>query len=197
MNAPTANIAHIVEADSGVPESYQHEPKLVMPGAAIEACGATLKWYALHPEAEPVPEAVALLARTRVTTAPLAARGLGFVLLHRCEKDFYFLIVCTWRNCNELWETVFYKDGPGMQFFELFPREAAHKPVFCVWELPRCGTSNWRGGAFLPQRGMCRRRRPGSTTCTPESRRGRGSSVAPLGGEQCLSLRALTPIILS
>jgi hypothetical protein len=135
MNAPTANIAHIVEADSGVPESYQHEPKLVMPGAAIEACGATFKWYALHPEAEPVPEAVALLARTRVTTAPLAARGLGFVLLHRCEKDFYFLIVCTWRNCNELWETVFYKDGPGMQFFELFPREAAHKPVFCVWEL--------------------------------------------------------------
>jgi hypothetical protein len=43
--------------------------------------------------------------------------------------------VCTWRNCNELWETVYYKDGPAMQFFELFSREAAHKPVFCVWEL--------------------------------------------------------------
>jgi hypothetical protein len=130
-----SHLARIVEADSGVPESYRHNPKIVVPGAAIEHSGATLKWYVLHPEQHPVPEAIAQLARTRVTAAPLVARGLGFVVLHRCERDYYFLIVCTWRNCNELWETVYYKDGPAMQFFELFSREAAHKPVFCVWEL--------------------------------------------------------------
>ncbi len=36
---------------------------------------------------------------------------------------------------NEVWETVFYKEGDGMTDFALFPREKAHKPTFCVWEL--------------------------------------------------------------
>jgi hypothetical protein len=33
-----------------------------------------------------------------------------------------------------------------MQRFEIFPREAAHKPVFCVWELiPVCHEQQaWR-----------------------------------------------------
>jgi hypothetical protein len=57
------------------------------------------------------------------------------VVLHRCGNDFYFLIVCTWRNSNELWQTVFYKDGDGMVDFAPFPREGAHKPTLCVWEL--------------------------------------------------------------
>ena len=56
------------------------------------------------------------------------------------------MMACTWRNSNELWETVFYKDGDAMQRFEIFPREAAHKPVFCVWELiPVCHEQQaWR-----------------------------------------------------
>ena len=32
-------------------------------------------------------------------------------ILHRCGEDFYFLLVCTWRNENELWETVWAKNG--------------------------------------------------------------------------------------
>ena len=65
----------------------------------------------------------------------LEARGLGFVVLHRCGNDFYFLIVCTWRGSNEVWETVFYKDGDAMVDFALFARDKTHKPAFCVWEL--------------------------------------------------------------
>jgi hypothetical protein len=57
------------------------------------------------------------------------------VILHRCGKDFYFLIVCTWRNSNEIWETVFYKNGDSMTEFALFPRGGTHLPTFCVWEL--------------------------------------------------------------
>jgi len=57
------------------------------------------------------------------------------VVLHRCEQDFHFPIACTWRNSNELWETVLNKDSQAMQFFREFPREVMHKPVFCVWEL--------------------------------------------------------------
>jgi hypothetical protein len=133
MNQPT--LAHIVETDLGIPAGYEHRPKQVEPGAVIEPPGATLKWYVLCSQRQPVPENIVSLARARVTTTALESRGLGFVILHRCEEDFYFLIVCTWRNSNELWQTVLYKDGEAMRSFERFPREAAHKPTFCVWEL--------------------------------------------------------------
>jgi hypothetical protein len=65
----------------------------------------------------------------------LEAKGLGFVILHQCGTQFYFLIVNTWRGNNELWETVFYKDGEAMPDFALWPRDGVHKPAFCVWEL--------------------------------------------------------------
>jgi hypothetical protein len=135
MNADLSQLARILENDSGIPQSYRHRPKLVVPGAVIESRGATLKWYGLYPQQELIPEDITHLAHARLTTLPLEARGLGFVILHRCAQDFYFLIVCTWRNANELWETVFYKDGATMHSFESFPRDAAHKPVFCVWEM--------------------------------------------------------------
>jgi hypothetical protein len=135
MNQPTSQLALTVETDLGIPASYQHQAKWVVPGAVIEPPGATLKWYVLYSQREPVPQSIVSLARARVTTTPVESRGLGFVILHRCEADFYFLIVCTWRNSNELWQTVLYKDGEAMQSFESFPREAAHKPTFCVWEL--------------------------------------------------------------
>jgi hypothetical protein len=56
-------------------------------------------------------------------------------ILHRCGSDFYFLVVNTWRGNNEVWETVFYKDGATMADFAPFPRERMHKPTFCVSEL--------------------------------------------------------------
>jgi hypothetical protein len=61
-------------------------------------------------------------------------RDLGFVILHRCGRSFYFLLVSTWRNDNELWETVWAKtdDAEG---FHPWPLEGSHRPTFCVWEL--------------------------------------------------------------
>jgi hypothetical protein len=46
-----------------------------------------------------------------------------------------YRILNTWRNNNELWETVFYKNGNAMADFPTWPREATHKPTYCVWEL--------------------------------------------------------------
>jgi len=135
MSQSTSQLADIVEIDSGIEASYEHSPKVVVRGPPIEAPGATLKWYALHSAQQPVPEEITRLARARLTHTPLEARGLGFAVLHRCEKDFYFLIASTWRNSNELWQTVFYKDGDAMPVFELFPRNGPHKPTWCVWEL--------------------------------------------------------------
>jgi hypothetical protein len=141
MQTPTVDVASlatltdILKHDLGVKESYRHMPKWVTPGDPIEAKGAILKWYALAPEDEPVPEEIDRLAHDYLARAPLEAKGLGFVILHRCGRDFYFLIVNTWRGNNEVWETVFYKDGTAMADFAPFPREGMHKPTFCVWEL--------------------------------------------------------------
>jgi len=135
MVEPPQQLASILASDSGVEAGYQHIAKHVTAGEPLEVPGALLKWYAVHPADRPVPAAITQLARDYLRDTPLAARGLGFVVLHRCGNDFYFLIVCTWRNSNEVWQTVFYKDGPAMAGFAPFPREGEHKPTLCVWEL--------------------------------------------------------------
>ena len=137
MTSQATHLARLLETDSGIDAGYRHAPKRVTPGEPLEPPGAVLKWYGIHPDDRPIPDDVTLLARTQLATTPLPleARGLGFTLLHRCGEDFYFLIVCTWRNSNELWESVFYKDGDAMADFAPFPRDDAHKPTLCVWEL--------------------------------------------------------------
>jgi len=135
MLQQATHLAQVLAEDLGVNPGYRHVRKHVMPGASLDLPGVVLKWYEVHPEDRAVPDDVARLARAYLTAHPLEARGLGFVILHRCGTDFYFLILCTWRNENELWSTVFYKDGDAMADFAPFPRDGAHKPAFCVWEL--------------------------------------------------------------
>jgi hypothetical protein len=60
---------------------------------------------------------------------------LGFVILHRCGREFYFLLVSSWRNENELWETVYAKKNDAQDDFSLFPLPGPHRGTFCVWEL--------------------------------------------------------------
>lgn len=129
------NIAAILKNDLGVADNYAHGPKRSIPGEAVEANDAILKWYKLASEDRGVPDEIDRLARSYVHKTPLEAKGFGFVILHRCGESFYFLIVSTWRGNNEVWETVFYKNGDAMADFALWPREAMHKPTFCVWEL--------------------------------------------------------------
>jgi len=132
---PSTRLANILANDLGVKESYRHAPKWVTSGNPIETSGAILKWYLLAPKEEPVPEGIDRLARAYLARQSLEVSGLGFVILHRCGSDFYFLIVSTWRGNNEVWETVFYKNGDAMADFSLWPRDGMHKPTFCVWEL--------------------------------------------------------------
>ncbi len=131
----TKHLADIMKSDLGVAEDYRHAPKHVTPAESIETRGAVLKWYAVAPDDQPVPDEIERLARSYLTRSEMEAKGLGFVILHRCGNDFYFLIVSTWRGNNELWETVFYKNGEAMADFELWSRDGMHKPTFCVWEL--------------------------------------------------------------
>lgn len=118
----------------GVAPGYRHVPKHVTTGDPLERPGALLKWYDVHPVDRPVPQEISTLARRAFDDGGLSVTGLGFVVLHRCGDSFYFLIAGTWRNENELWQSVWYKDG-AMSAFAEFPRQTAHLPTFCVWEL--------------------------------------------------------------
>jgi hypothetical protein len=142
------NILDLLPADIGVDPAYRHRAKVALPGAPIAAPGAFFKWYDLHEEGREIPAEIASSARGCVASGRTGAPGLGFVILHRCGESFYFLLVSSWRNENELWETVYYRDA-GMSDFAPFPREGSHKPTFCVWELGPVGHEQLAWQRFL------------------------------------------------
>jgi hypothetical protein len=124
-----------------VDAKYRHYPKHVTPKSGMDLPGVRFKWYDIHRSEAPVPEEIQRLARDFLRAESQAGRlevdnDLGFVLLHRCGEDFYFLLVSTWRNANELWECVYYKNGAAMPGFDLFKFDGkTRKGTYCVWEL--------------------------------------------------------------
>jgi hypothetical protein len=121
---------------TSVSPSYAHFDKFVEPLENLQLSSSTLKWYNLARKDKSVPDEVHALARTFLKTAdPVELGDSGFVILHRCGKDFYFLLVCSWRNENELWETVYAKNGEADADFSFFPFPGEHRATFCVWEL--------------------------------------------------------------
>ena len=139
---------------SQVRSEYRHITKLIDPLPSLALGDAILKWYDIAPEEAPVPAEIRDLAREGLLRASddgrLAVAGdLGFVILHRCGESFYFLIVLTWRNDNELWETVWAKNGEGDGDFNPWPAEGTHRPTFCVWELGAVWHEQQAWSAFL------------------------------------------------
>jgi hypothetical protein len=121
-----------------IPEDYQHHQKLVVPSDGLALPGGYLKWYDIHRAETPVPadtrEQARDFLRTEAGSGRLDLRDeLGFVILHRCGESFYFLIACSWRNHNELWQTVYGRDGDDP--FEFVARPEDHMPMQCVWEM--------------------------------------------------------------
>lgn len=129
-----------VEQAVGVTPGYVHVEKIVEPAPGLTLGDTVLKWYDIASDDAQVPLAVRALARRNLRDAAkcgdLALTGeLGFVILHRCGEDFYFLLVSTWTNENELWETVWARAGDRDVSFGPWPTEGTHRPTFCVWEL--------------------------------------------------------------
>jgi hypothetical protein len=125
---------------TGIPAGYRHVAKLAVPGPALRVEDTVLKWYEIAPADAPVPDEIRALARGALDGDSAAweldlSEDIGFVILHRCGADFYFLLICTWRNRNEVWETVWAKDGDGDAAFRPWRVAAAHRPTYCVWEL--------------------------------------------------------------
>ena len=88
-----------------VAAGYTHVPKVARPGTLLSVGDAILKWYEVAPAGAPVPHAVREIAYESLCREWELADDLGFAVLHRCGRAFYFLLVSTWRNDNELWET--------------------------------------------------------------------------------------------
>ena len=123
-----------------VADAYVHRDKWIAPREPLMLGGVRLKWYDIARRETPVEQHVHDLAREHLTRASdagvLDLKGdLGFVILHRCGADFYFLILNTWANENEIWEQVFAKENAATESFVFFPRQGPHLPTFCVWEL--------------------------------------------------------------
>jgi hypothetical protein len=123
-----------------VSADYRHIAKRIEPAPSLAVGDTILKWYDIAPDDEPVPAEIRELARDglqyEAATGELdLGAGLGFAILHRCGESFYFLIAATWRNDNELWETVWAKNGDEQDAFTPWLIEGTHRPTFCVWEL--------------------------------------------------------------
>jgi hypothetical protein len=119
----------------GVAPDYTHRDKSCAAGERVAAGQAQLKWYEIaYPEVA-ISETVRQAARDFLRKQDMLT-GLGFAILHRCGgPGFYFLIACTWRSENELWEVVFVKHSDTDPGFSLFPLPGPQRGTFCVWEL--------------------------------------------------------------
>ena len=81
-----------------VPAADLHVAKHATPGRSVSLGDAVLKWYDIARREAPIPDEVGDLARLGLAEAARLGElrlgdALGFVILHRCGEDFYFLIV--------------------------------------------------------------------------------------------------------
>ncbi len=132
-----SDLAHLATLGN-IPPGYRHGQKRVCPSTDIALPGGYLKWYDVHRADVEIPYGVREQARDFLRTEATASRldlrdELGFVVLHRCGESFYYLLVCTWRNANELWQTAYARDGDDP--FALVERTDEHLAMQCVWEL--------------------------------------------------------------
>ena len=119
----------VLERSGRVRSDYAHRTKIARPGSLLFLEDAVLKWYEIAPADEPVPLRVRELAYHALCRGTMSGElelsgELGFVILHRCDASFYFLLVSTWRNDNELWETALFAVGLH-ETLDVPPRPAA------------------------------------------------------------------------
>jgi hypothetical protein len=122
---------------------FSYVQKLVRPNVGLVLPNAWLKWYDISRPGIDLDEAGRearefLLDEVEANRLQLGNR-LGFVLLHHCAS-MAFLIVLTWNNENELWQTVYEKEpDTAAPFKRVTWEQGGHRPVLCVWELAPVG----------------------------------------------------------
>lgn len=133
----TQTIPNLSSLGNVVPEGYQYYQKLVTPGEDLSLPNAYLKWYTIRrPDGEITPEQLAeSRAHIAAETQRLNINGeLGFVLLHHCGSVL-LLLLQTWRETNEIWESTYMKDLTQPGGYQPITYPTSHRGAFCVWEL--------------------------------------------------------------
>jgi hypothetical protein len=107
------------------PADWRHGGKQIYPGENLALPGAHLKWYdirhARDAAAPEVSDEAREYLRAEVAAGRLEFRNeLGFVLLHRASGK-YIMLVCIWRDMNEIWQGLFCKDGEGFLPYPVQP----------------------------------------------------------------------------
>ncbi|GCE28783.1 hypothetical protein KDA_42670 [Dictyobacter alpinus] len=121
-----------------VAPAYQHRQKQVMPREALSTAHVYLKWYDIYRQETPIPAELGAEARSFLLSElergklPLKDE-VGFAIHHQCSS-VYILYICSWRNENEVWETLYIKDLTTDGPFQKVRREDT-TPTFCVWVL--------------------------------------------------------------
>jgi len=131
-------LAYLNMMGNVVPEGYSYSQKKVSSGPDLDLPTAYLKWYNLYPtEAVITPEQVTKSQDYLKTITPNLGlqNELGFVILHRAGTVL-LLLLCTWRNTNEIWESTYVKDLEQPDSgYQPIPYPNKHVGTFCVWEL--------------------------------------------------------------
>jgi hypothetical protein len=130
-----------------VAANYMHRDKFAVPRDGIAAGDSQLKWSNVALPDALLPREIEELARDCLKNVRVAGE-FSFVILHRCGEVFYFLIVSTWCNENELWESVYAKQSAGEPNFRPFTVETSHRGPYACGSLALFGMSNRRGRGF-------------------------------------------------
>ena len=130
-------VANLDRLGNVVPEGYRYYDKVITAKQDLSLPNAYLKWYDLYPA--DVPITAEQREECREFVAAEVGRlqidnELGFVILHRAGK-YLLLMIMTWRNTNEIWESVYFKEADSMDAYKLNEYPTTHRGTFCVWEL--------------------------------------------------------------
>jgi hypothetical protein len=133
----TETIPQLQTLGNVVPDGYLYYEKMITPREDLRLSHAYVKWYDIYPvdaknSEEHVAEARAFLEAE--TQALDLKDELGFVILHRAGS-FLLLMLMTWRNTNEIWESVYFKDVTQPGGYQLTEFGGTHRGTYCVWEL--------------------------------------------------------------
>jgi hypothetical protein len=120
-----------------IPEDYRHVEKRIVPADDLPLPKARLKWYDVCLAERVVPDQIRNEARDFLRAEAEAGRvefrgEFGYALLH-LDGEAYFLLVCVWRNINEMWQVLYGRDDNGFHLYRA--KDGALKATQNIFEL--------------------------------------------------------------
>jgi hypothetical protein len=118
--------------------SYHHHDRLLTAREPLILPGAFLKWYELRRSEDTIPVDLMRDARSLIADEVSGGKvdidyGVGFVVLHY-SPPLTYLIVGSWRENQEFWETLYTRDQRTDESFQRVD-PGTNAPTLCVWEL--------------------------------------------------------------